>query len=291
MTQVNRSGQPSRFRARSILYTPALDVATLEKAQRTAADICLMDLEDSVPPAKKHEARRVCVEVLRARPPARPTAVRINETRSCEFLHDVTAFVSAGIVPDIVVMTMVDSAAEVEILRSLLGRQGLYPEIYVTIETPESLENLAAIAGESSGLILGSADLAASLGVEIDWENMLYARQRLVVAAARYEIAAIDTACFNFDGTGELMAESRRSLAMGFHGKAAVHPAQVPLINEVFGVTDEALEWARRVVAASESAGGGVIRLADRMIGPPFVRKAKQLLRRASAPGSDQCKR
>jgi citrate lyase beta subunit len=291
MSIANHSGEPSRFYARSILYTPALDVTTLQKARSTDADICLMDIEDSVPPARKQEARCVCVEVLQTWPTTRPTAVRINEIRSQEFLYDVTAFVMAGVVPDIIVMTMVDSSSEVELLRTLLGRQGLTPELYVTIETPKSLENLEDIARESSGLILGSADLAASLGVDIDWENMLYARQRLVVAAAKYEIAAIDTACFNLDDSSELLAEARRCSGLGFHGKVAVHPAQVPPINEVFGVTDEALEWARRVVEASERAGGGVVRLADRMIGPPFVRKAKQLLRRASASGRGECKR
>lgn len=285
MSNAKHSREPSRLYARSILYTPALDPLILKKAQGTDADICLLDLEDSVPPARKDEARRVCVEVLTTWPTTRPTAVRINELRSSEFLHDVTAFVTAGIVPDLIVMTMVDSAAEVELLRTLLARQGLFPELYVTIETPQSIENLDDIARESAGLVLGSADLAASLGVDIAWENMLYARQRLVNAAARYEIAAIDTACFNLDDADELLAEARRCSSLGFHGKVAVHPAQVPPINEVFGVTAEALEWARRVVEASDRAGGGVVRLGDRMIGPPFVRKAKQLLRRAPAPG------
>ncbi|RKP49306.1 HpcH/HpaI aldolase/citrate lyase family protein [Trinickia fusca] len=273
----------TKFYARSILYTPALDVLVLKKAQKTAADICLLDIEDSVPPVRKEDARRLCIEILQAWPKTRPTAVRINEIRSPEFLQDIAAFVAAKVVPDIIVMTMVDSGVEVEILRTLLGRQHLFPEIYVTIETPASIKNLEDIARESNGLILGSADLAASLGVDIDWDNMLYARQRLVVAAARYEIAAIDTACFNFEGSAaELQEESRRCVSLGYHGKVAVHPAQVPVINEIFEVKDEALDWARRVIETWERAGGGVERLGDRMIGPPFVKKAQQLLRRAS---------
>lgn len=274
---------PTKFYARSILYTPALDVLMLKKAQNTAADICLWDMEDSVPPVQKENARELCIEILQSWPKTRPTAVRINEIRSPAFLQDIAAFVAAKIVPDIVVMTMVNSGVEVEILRTLLSREHLFPEIYVTIETPESLANLEDIARESNGLILGSADLAASLGVDIDWDNMLYARQRLVVAAARYEIAAIDTACFHFDGgAAELQEEARRCVKLGYHGKVAVHPVQVPVINQIFGINDAALEWAHRVIETWEKAGQGAQRLNDQMIGPPFVKKAQQLLRRAA---------
>lgn len=275
---------------RSILYTPATDAATLQKARATEADLCLIDLEDSVPPAKKRDARRLCLEVLASWSDPRPSAVRINEMRSVEYAHDVAAFAAASIAPDVIVMTMVDTAAEVDILRTQLARQALFPEIYVTVETPASLENLHAIARESSGLILGSADLAASLGVDIEWDNMLYARQRMANAAAGFGIPAIDTACFNLDSSVELLDEARRCHKLGFHGKAAVHPRQVPFINDVFNVTGEALATAKRVVEAQESAGGGVVRLGERMIGPPFVRKAKNLLRRAAPERSVACK-
>ena len=291
MLEVGNSNERGRFYARSFLYTPALDVATLKKARDTEADVCLLDLEDSVPLARKDEARRLCVEVLKTWPSTRPTAVRINEMRSAEFARDVTAFVDAGVAPDIVVMTMVDSAVEVEVLKTLLRRERLCPQVYCTIETPAAIRNLEDIAGESAGLILGSADLAATLVVDIDWDNMLYARQRLVMAAAGCGAAAVDTACFNFEHSGQVQEEARRCKALGFHGKVAVHPSQVAPINEVFGVADDALDWAQRVVQACENAGGGVVRLADRMVGPPFVKKARVLLGRAAAPGGRACRR
>ncbi len=265
----------------SVLYTPCLDADRLTKARLTPADVCLMDLEDSVPPDKKSFARDLCLDFLRGRPTSKATAVRINELRCNEGLVDLTALLGARVVPDIVVMTMVDSGVEVELVRTLLGRGGLFPQIYVTVETPASLDNLDGIARESDGMIFGSADLAASLGVEIDWDNMLYARQRIVAAASRYDIAAIDTGCYNMASAEELLGESRRAKRLGFHGKAAMHPSQLAAINGVFRVSEAELEWAQRVVDASERTGGGILVIDGNMTGPPFVRKARRILRLA----------
>ena len=138
---------------------------------------------------------------------------------------------------------MVREASEIEVVRSLLARYQLKPAIYPTIETIEALANIDAIAKESSGLIFGSADLAAILGVDIEWENMLYARQRIVHAAALHNIPAIDTACYHLEDLGELREESQRVKSMGFRGKAAVHPSQIPIINELFTPTAQERQW------------------------------------------------
>lgn len=265
----------------SILYTPCIDISRLEAARKTTADVCLLDLEDSVPPRRKHEARDLCFRFMQANPTTRRTAIRINELRCKDGLEDLTALLAFQCMPDIILLTMVDSDAEVHLVRALLQRGGLSPQVYTTVETPTSLDNIDGIAQASDGLVFGSADLAASLGVEIDWENMLYARQRIVNSASRHEIAAIDTGCYNVGSANDLLEESRRARRLGFHGKAAVHPMQLDVINAVFRPSDEELDWAKRVVTLSEANGGGILVIDGNMIGPPFVRKARRILQLA----------
>jgi len=267
---------------RSVLYTPSLDRKRMRKARLTGADVALVDLEDSVPQAQKDAARDLCVDFLESGAMPRRTAVRINETRSQHFLRDVLALIGASTKPDIILLTMVTTGAEVEIVRSMLRRADVGSDLYVTVETPDSIANIDEISKEADGLIFGSADYSAFLGVEISWENMLYARQRIAAAAARYETVAIDTACYELENMDLLRAESERARALGYHGKAAVHPSQLGVINEAFSVSSEALKHAERTVQASTIAGGGVARVDGVMIGPPFVRKARRLLRRGN---------
>lgn len=260
---------------RSILYTAALSLDQVVKAWSYDADVHLIDLEDAVPSAAKPAARDVCVAALSKAPRPANVAVRVNSLRSIESVHDLLALTSAPVPPGLVVMTMVESAVEVALLRETFASAGLSPEIYVTVETIEAVQHLDAIAAEADGLILGSADLAATMAVDITWAGMLPARQAMALACARHGTACIDTANFRLSEPHLLVREIERISELGFHGKATVHPRELPTINQALRPSAESVREARRVTEAVRQADGGVAVLDGSMVGPPFARRAR----------------
>lgn len=268
---------------RSILYTPALSLDRVVNAWSYDADVHLIDLEDSVPPAEKPAARMVCRDALLKAPRPANVAVRINELGSVEAVHDLLLLAESSVRPGIVVMTMVTSAAEVTLLRRILASAGAQPEIYVTVETVEAVTEIDAIAEAADGLVLGSADLAATLNVEITWAAMLAARQAMAMACARHGTACVDTANFRLSEPAVLAEETVRVRALGFHGKATVHPSELATINQALRPQDNDLRLARRVVSAVGSANGGIAVLDGSMVGPPFARMAHATVARQDA--------
>ncbi|MCM2579547.1 HpcH/HpaI aldolase/citrate lyase family protein [Streptomyces meridianus] len=268
---------------RSILYTPALSLERVVKAWSYDADVHLIDLEDSVPPADKPAARIVCRDALEKSARAANVAVRMNELGSLAAVHDVLMLTDSPVKPGIVMMTMVTSAAEVDLLRRILASGGAHPEIYVTVETVEAVTGIDAIARSADGLVLGSADLAAALGVEITWEAMQAARQAMAMACARHGTACIDTANFRLAEPAVLTEETTRVRALGFHGKATVHPGELDVINRLLRPRPDELGLARRVAEAVTAANGGIAVLDGNMVGPPFARLARSTVAREDA--------
>ncbi|MGN9768192.1 HpcH/HpaI aldolase/citrate lyase family protein [Micromonospora sp. SD12] len=268
---------------RSILYTPALSLDRVVKAWSYDADVHLIDLEDSVPAAEKPAARTVCRAALEKAPRPENVAVRINQLGSVAAVQDLVALTESPVRPGIVMMTMVTSAAEVALVRQILASAGAHPDIYVTVETVEAVAEIDAIAGASDGLVLGSADLAATLGVEITWEAMLAARQAMALACARHGTACIDTANFRLAEPAVLAQETARVRALGFHGKATVHPGELDEINRVLRPQADDLRLARRVAEAVRAANGGIAVLDGNMVGPPFARMARATVAREDA--------
>ncbi|WP_424863618.1 HpcH/HpaI aldolase/citrate lyase family protein [Streptomyces sp. MMS24-I29] len=260
---------------RSILYTPALSLDRVVKAWSYDADVHVIDLEDAVPAPEKTAARRVCRAALEKAPHPANVGVRINRLGTLEAVHDLVLLAESPVRPGIVVMTMVDSAVEVRLLRDTLASAGARPEIYVTVETPAAVAAVDAIARAADGLVLGSADLAATLGVEITWAGMLAARQAMALACARYGTACVDTANFRLAEPDVLAAEIDRVRELGFHGKVTVHPGELDTINRALRPDPDELRRARRVSEAVRAANGGIAVLDGSMVGPPFARLAR----------------
>jgi (S)-citramalyl-CoA lyase len=265
---------PAHATPRSILYTPALSLDRVVKAWSYDADVHLIDLEDAVPRARKSAARTVCRAALEKAPRPANVAVRVNELGTVEALHDLVMLTECPVMPGFIVMTMVRSAVEVTLVRDTIDSAGAHPEIFVTVETPEAVAEIDAIAADADGLILGSADLAATLGIEITWEGMLSARQAMALACARYGIACVDTANFRLGEPEVLAEEIDRVRELGFHGKATVHPRELGAINAALRPHPAGLRQARRVTEAVRAADGGVAVLDGNMVGPPFARMA-----------------
>jgi citrate lyase subunit beta/citryl-CoA lyase/(S)-citramalyl-CoA lyase len=260
---------------RSVLYTPALSLDRVTGAWSYDADVHLIDLEDAVPPQQKPSARTVCRSALEKAPEPANVAVRVNPLGTVEAVRDLAMLTESPVRPGFIVMTMVDSAVEVRLLRDVLASAGAHPEIYVTLETPAAVADVDAIAAAADGLVLGSADLAATLGVEITWAGLLATRQAMALACARYGIACIDTANFRLAEPAVLAEEIDRIRELGFHGKATVHPRELPAINAALRPDREGLRTARRVTEAVRQADGGIAVLDGNMVGPPFARMAR----------------
>ncbi|MFF1909369.1 HpcH/HpaI aldolase/citrate lyase family protein [Kitasatospora sp. NPDC058218] len=268
---------------RSILYTPALSLERVVKAWSYDADVHLIDLEDSVPPADKPAARAVCLAALQKSPRPANVAVRMNELGSLAAVHDVLMLTDSPVKPGIVLMTMVTSADEVDLLRRMLASAGAHPEIYVTVETVEAVTRIDSIARSADGLVFGSADLAATLGVDITWEAMQAARQAMAMACARFGTACIDTANYRLAEPAVLAEDTTRVRALGFHGKATVHPRELDVINRILRPRPDELGLARRVAEAVTAANGGIAVLDGNMVGPPFARLARDTVARGDA--------
>ena len=154
-------------------------------------------------------------------------------------------------------------------------------EILPIVETATGLDNVAEIAGASarvSAVGFGSADFSAEIGSDMGWDALAYARGRIAVAAGQHGISSIDGVWLDYQDDDGLREEAARVATMGFSGKIAIHPQQVPVINQVFTPTDEAIERAQRIVAAAEAAGGGVTTLDGQMIDEPVVQGARRIV-------------
>ncbi len=266
---------------RSIFYTPALSLDRVVKAWSYDADVHLIDLEDSVPAQAKSQARGICREALEKAPNPANIAVRINELGSIEAMRDLIMLAECPAAPGFIVMTMVCAPAEITLVRNAFAAAGRHPEIYVTVETVEAIAAMDAIAAVSDGLVFGSADFAATLGIEITWAGMLGARHAMAMACARYGIACIDTSNFHLEEPASLQEEIDGTRALGFHGKVAIHPEQLAAINRAYRPDPDELRFARRVTEAVPV--GGVAVLDGNMVGPPFARRARAAVALADA--------
>lgn len=263
--------------------TPGHASARFPAAHDCGADVALVDLEDSVPAAVKAEARLNAAAFFTA-----PTAagcvlgVRISSPTTRDGILDLGAIADYPVRPDVVLIPKVESARDFEIAAGALDTPGYAPHLYALIETPRALEELPSIvrAERIAGVVFGTADYATALGCSKGWEAMLHARSVLVTSAAAAGICAIDSPFFDLDDLDGLQGEAERAKGLGFAGKCCVHPRQLPVVTSVFTPTDAEVAAARALVAASDEAGGRIVRVDGQMIGPPMVKAARALLSR-----------
>lgn len=273
----------TKFTPRSLLYCSALNPGRYAKSDLT--DVMVIDLEDGVPPPQKAEARSR-VEQFYHSHVAQSTALRMNPLRENHGLLDLLLVQSLERRPEYIIMAMTEAAAEVDVVRANLSHNAQSPKILVTVETPVCLRDIYAIAATADGLIFGSADYAASLGMRIGgWTNILHARCSIVAAASAAGIPAFDTAYFHLDDEAGLLKECQDTRELGFNGKTAIHPEQIPTINEVFTPSVAEYRQALAIVQAAENSGEKITRLKNLMVGPPFVKHAKKVIQLAQKLG------
>jgi len=259
-----------------------------EKAIAAGADAVIFDLEDAVGQGQKDEARRL-VAAYFDQQPASPDVlrgIRVNNIHTLAGLRDIEVLACMARLPDFVALPKVESSAEVLIYDRHLGRAGSNPELVCIVETALGLERALDIATATSSTAIigfGGGDLAADLGTELSWENMLPARMRIIQAAAAARISAMDMPWFDIGDAAGLADEARLAKRLGFRCKLAIHPRQVAVIADNIGPTAEETAWARRVVEAFEQNAGRAFQLDGRMIDEPIYQQQRRVLAVASA--------
>lgn len=275
--------------ARSLLFLPATSPHLLAKAMERDADALIVDLEDSVPAARKAEARPMAAAALRSLAArGAQLLLRVNAEPAL-FAEDL-----AVIPPDVSVAVMlpkVESAAQVMVLAERLAtieRGGSAMSIAALIETPCGVLEAPRIAAASPRLCalgFGAEDYAASIGLPPGPVTLGVPAQMVGVAAhahghAFWGLAGSVAETVDMDAFGQLARLSRQ---LGFTGSVCIHPRQVPVVNAGFGPTPEELDWARRVVDAAEAArarGEGAVLLDGRMIDRPIEERARRWMAR-----------
>jgi citrate lyase subunit beta/citryl-CoA lyase len=292
---------------RSLLFVPADGGRKLDKAMASGADAVIVDLEDSVAAERKAEARKSAAAFLQdaVKAASRPRLlVRVNGFATGLTDADLEAIVPAR--PDAIMLPKAEGGAGVvHADAKLAAREAMsgLPDGHIKIvaiatETASALFLAGTYGGASArleGLTWGAEDLSAELGAETnrDAEGRFLdpyrlARALCLAGAAAARVQAIDTIAADFRNLALLRRETEEARRDGFTGKMAIHPAQVPVINEVFTPTAAAIARARAVVAAFENnPGQGTVGIDGVMYDRPHLERARQLLVRAKVAGVD----
>src|SRR5579863_1050781 len=288
---------------RSLLFVPADSAKKLDKAMTSGADAIIVDLEDSIALDGKARARESAAAFLKAAmsSAARPyIMVRVNGLQTGLTDADLDAVAPAK--PDAIMLPKAEGAASVihaDAKLAVREAQHDLPDGHIKIlpiatETAAALFVAGTFAGASRrliGLTWGAEDLSADIGAQTNRDGQGHfldpfrlARVLCLAGAAAAAVPAIDTVYVDFRDSDGFRRECEEACRDGFVGKMAIHPAQVPIINEVFTPTAEALARAQAIVDAfTKNPGAGVVGIGGVMYDRPHLARAEQLLARAGS--------
>ncbi|MCB1397863.1 MAG: CoA ester lyase [Rhodobacteraceae bacterium] len=276
---------------RSWLFVPGDSPRKMEKSLGSGADALILDLEDSVPAEGKALARREVGRFL-AQPAPMPRHVRINALDTGLAEADIAATIAAR--PAGYVLPKCEGPDDIDRLARMIAAVGTpVPITVIATETARGLRRLQREdwAHPALGAITwGGEDLSADLGASRNRDGagrylplFQSARDTALLAAREAGVVALDGVYTALDDPDGLEAEARAAVALGFDGKLAIHPAQIPVIHRAFMPDAAQLDWARQVVAVL--AQDGAARLNGQMLDRPHLRQAQRLLARAGQAG------
>lgn len=278
---------------RSLLFVPGNDERKLGKAGSLGADLVVIDLEDAVAEAEKTGARELVAAAVPPLSEHARVAVRVNGIETGRLEDDIASVAGAAGL-SVIVVPKVEAVDTLSAAADLLARTESDAGLLALVETPLGIvrceDILASAPPRTITAMLGVADFTAALGVDPSDEGteLLYARQRLIVAARAAGMPGpIDGPYLRLDDSDGLIADTRRSRALGFQGRVALHPRQVDPINRAYSeLTDEQLGAAERIVEAfeqAEASGVASIRVDGRFVDYPVYELAREQLRRHAA--------
>lgn len=271
--------------ARSFLFVPANRPHRYAKALAAGADAVIVDLEDAVAPADKAAARQSLAAAWSGLSPAQRgvVVVRLNATGTIWHSEDLALAGTLGMAG--VMVPKAESAASPEPVATACGAACA---VIPMIESVAGLDAADALARgpRVARLAFGNLDFQVDAGMAAgpDEPELAAVRTALVLSSRRAGVAApIDGVTVATQDSAQLERDARRGRRSGFGGKLCIHPSQVAAVNAAYSPSAAQLEWARRVVAASAAAGGGVISLDGRMVDAPVLRLAQRALAQDAA--------
>ena len=285
---------------RSLIFVPGNRANMLERALDFNADIIMVDLEDSVPPAEKVAARDLARQwVPTLRQAGKRVMVRANSLDTGLTRDELTAVIS----PDLYGVSVgktesVWNLREIDrIIAPLEASAGLQPgqiKLIPWIESARAVVNvneMAAALPQIVAIAFGAEDYTNDMGIQRtdDGAEVYHPRATIAIAARAAGVAALDSPYVAFRNPEGLRQDAGVARQLGYTGKFAIHPAQIDPINELFSPRPEDVAYARRVMEAwheAEAAGRGSLNLDGKMVDVPVVKRAQNLLALAEAINS-----
>jgi citrate lyase subunit beta/citryl-CoA lyase len=286
--------------ARSLLFVPANRPRMLDHAVEAAADVIVLDLEDSVPVAEKAAAReglRVAIDRLTAA--GKRVQVRVNHLDTGFTRDDLQAAIGPGL--ESIAFPKAESAAQIReldvIIRELELKGGVRPGtalLFPQVETARGVlrcEDIVQASTRIAGLAVGGEDYTRDLGIARtrDGRELDYIRRVIVHVSVAYGLLPLDTVFADFKDEPGLVADAEFAQSIGFKGKYLIHPAQIEAVNRAFSPTDDEIQLARSRIAAYDEAlarGEGSVQVDGRMVDEPVAQRARDLLAYAAAIGT-----
>ncbi|MDP9836230.1 citrate lyase subunit beta/citryl-CoA lyase [Neorhizobium huautlense] len=272
------------MRLRSLLFVPGDRPERMEKALGLNADALILDLEDSVAPKAKPHARQAVANFLRSAERRTKLLVRINPLDSGFLDEDLAAVPEAR--PDGLVLPKAEGNMSVE---ALAGKAPGIPILPIATETPAAIFRIgtyASVRAHLFGLTWGAEDLPAAIGAlgardETGRYTSPYelVRSLTLFGAHAAGVPAIETIYPAIPDLAGLAAYAQRARFDGFNGMMAIHPSQIPIINQAFTPTAEELARAQTVIEAfAANPGKGTLQIDGRMVDAPHLKQAKRLI-------------
>ena len=264
---------------RSFIFCPGNKPDMIPKALSSGADMVCIDLEDAIIPEHKSISRDSTVKAFEnlLSPKDVETLIRINDVNSKDGIEDINAILNSKNTATGLMLPKIQSVEEVQNLEKKIIESNKNLNLHIIIETNKGLENSWSIAHSSpliKSLLFGGVDMSADLGCNGDWFSLLYARSRVVHAAAGAGIDSIDVPFLDLEDMEGMNNEAQKSRNLGFSGKGSIHPKQIHQLNKIFTPSEEEIIYANKVITAFNDASDGLVVVDGKLIEKPVLRTA-----------------
>ena len=266
---------------RSFIFTPGLNPEMFPKALASGADMVCIELEDGIAIKDKDEARKNTINALKNLKINNDVelVVRVNCQRTKPGILDLEAFISSKLNVKALMLPKVKTPDEITFIDDLLTDCNMDTDLHVIMETNEALENIYDIAHASKRIValyFGGVDMAAELRVPNSYENLIYARSKLVHAGASVGIDVIDVPYLDLEDMDGMKKEAELVRNLGFTGKGSIHPKQINILNEVFTPSKEEIIKAKKIIDQFNASDTGLVVIDGKLIEKPVLREMKR---------------
>lgn len=268
---------------RSLLFVPGARPDRFAKATEAGADAAIIDLEDAVLPTEKDKARADVLAWVNGWT-GKGLGIRINSPRTSYGCADIAALAGSEALTkiDFIMVPKAETGVDLEIVAEALGAS---IPLMAVMESGRALANVQEVASKASGGVLfGGADFSASLGADLaDWDAMLTARGLVSAACGAYGVPAYDVPFLDVKDPDGLADRTRRAKAIGFSGRACIHPNQVAVVNSVFTPSEAEIAEAQAIIDALNAASGGAVLHKGKLVDRPVILAAERVLAKAKS--------